>query len=304
MIVVVLAVWWLMAGGDGGQTAAARPFDEVLAEAVDLGRSGRGDEAVALLERYMETAKGDDWRRGQTALSEMTAAVSVDRATEFWSRYKAAELAGFQEKGRLPEVCWLEAWGRPIATPEIEDVWRSTLERDASGGGGTFGEPASARADRAPGFCPSTIGPTRPKPRRPRTVDSRPAEFYGKLVYFDDARLDASMAQEPGQGFLLSVTGAAGDRFPARADGDKLVFAHPEGRLRAAQVASGGRRPDSREALLPHREGQKDGAQRPEDVPQGDGVQAGAVPVAKGVRIPFSPATIGYAGRLSQRRRC
>ena len=33
------------------------------------------------------------------------------------------------------------------------------------------------------------------------------------------------MAQEPEQGFLLGVTSAAGTRYPARADGDKLLFA-------------------------------------------------------------------------------
>ncbi|MCX7427420.1 MAG: hypothetical protein NTW96_17540 [Planctomycetia bacterium] len=229
VLLVVLAVWWLMPGGDRGEsatetTAAARPFDEVFGEAAGLGRNGHGDQAIALLERYMETAEGDDWRRGQTALSEMKEAVSAARAMEFWSRYKTAELADFQEKGRLPETCWLEKWGSPIATPGIEEVWRATLRQTLPAA------VASSESRPKPILIVTRLLPVEnwPDPAQATAaedVDSSPGQFYGKLVYFDDVGLGAGMTQGAEQGFLLDVTSAAGNRFPARASGDTLVFA-------------------------------------------------------------------------------
>ena len=229
VLFVVLAVWWLMPGGDRGEsateaTAAARPFDDVLGEAAGLGRNGRGDQAIALLERYMETAEGDDWRRGQTALSEMKEAVSAARAMEFWSRYRTADLADFQEKGRLPETCWLEKWGSPIATPGIEEVWRATLRQTLPAAA------ASSESRPKPILIVTRLLPVEnwPDPAQATAaedVDSSPEQFYGKLVYFDDAWLGAGMTQGAEQGFLFDVTSAAGNRFPARASGDTLVFA-------------------------------------------------------------------------------
>ena len=152
VLLVVAAAFWLMSGGESAPETAtpARPFDEVLAEAANLGQDGQGAEAISLLQRHMETAEGDDWRRGQTALAEMRQAVSVDRAMEFWSRRKTTELIDLQDKGRLPGVCWLEKWGNPISIPAIEEVWCGDVGPGASGGGEGIGEAAQADPDRDP----------------------------------------------------------------------------------------------------------------------------------------------------------
>lgn len=229
VVLILAAIGWWMLGGTADDREPQPPpdsqtFDVALAEATRLARASQYQQAIAALERFMESARGDDWKRGGVALSELKLAMSESRALEFWSRYKATELADFQEKGRLPESRWLEQWGEPIRTPAIREVWASTLER-------TLPE-AISRAESKPE--PIVIA-TRlinaedwANPSRATAaeeIDSDPEAWQGKLVYVDGARLGNRVTADPEHGYLLDVTSAAGTAFPGRATGDKLLFA-------------------------------------------------------------------------------
>jgi len=221
---LVLAGVWLIAigGSDGEASPDARSFDAVLAEAVDLARAGHARQAIEMLQQFMDAAEGADWDRGRVALDDMTQAVSRSRALEFWSRHESIQLADFQEKGRLPESTWLASWGKPIESPLIRDVWLATLRQ-------TLPE-AVARSERLPD--PTIImtrflnvedwpNPTEATP--PEEVAAHPDPWRDKLVRFDKVKLGGQIDVEPGLGYLLDVTSAAGTRFPARV-GDTLLF--------------------------------------------------------------------------------
>ena len=219
---------------------------------------------------------------------------------EFWSRYKTAELIDFQEKGRLPDVCWLEKWGKPISTPAIRDVWRATLEQTLPAAVKDSEKPSQADPDRDPTVARRQLARPGCKRRRPRTSIPSPSgsttgsctsTTHGSTPGWRRSRTRASCSTSPARPGTASPPGPTA-----------INWSSPPRRTSSSNSSSGsptGPRP--REALLQDRKGQEDDSQRTQDVPQGDGVQAGTVPVRKKAAIAIVvPGVNTYPRRNGQ----
>ncbi|MBN2024758.1 MAG: hypothetical protein JW809_18410 [Pirellulales bacterium] len=145
---------------------------------------------------------------------------SAARALAFWERFDLEQLTDFQEKGLRPERLWPEDWGPPFALEKDRRLWRATL-------GDTLSE-ALARAERK---AAAATRVEEPKPSRQgppvatvEQVNADPAAWYDRKVRFENVAIKGPVVPDAEFGYLLAVTSPAGRRYPAAAQGERLLF--------------------------------------------------------------------------------
>ena len=191
-------------------------------EAVAKLESGAQDEAVAIVEKTIGDANGPKADCARQFLGRLRAVLDSNRAQAFWSAFDVAQLEKFRETDAFPETTWLDTWGALPKRPALLAAWRKTLRASLPEVVRRKKEEAAHAVPQSPeGNLDTNL--TVPM----EEVSGNPSKYFGKRVYFNGAWIRGGIKRDATHGYTVSVISPNNRRFPAKANGETMLFIVP-----------------------------------------------------------------------------